>query len=97
MATFAITTNATSAGQALAAASTAVYFGGVIGPASLVVEASPDNVLAYVPVVVSNDISLLGKKEGGGGVAQCMLPDGWYVRVRSLNGDDTLDATVVIE
>jgi hypothetical protein len=94
MASFTITTNATSAGQQLAAASTAAFFGGVMDGVKLRLEASPDNT-NWAPVGQSRDVSGLGDN-GKGSVASCSLPSGWYVRVVSAaKGTDT-NALVVV-
>jgi hypothetical protein len=93
MASFTVTTNATSAGQQLAAASTAAFFGGVMDGVKLRLEASPDNT-NWAPVVLSREVGGIG--DNGKGVASCSLPSGWYVRVVSAAKGTTTNALVVV-
>jgi len=92
MATFTITANGTKTGIALAAASTALFFGGVFDGAKVRVEASPNNAL-WAPVVREVDINTLGKE---GGVLQCALPSGWFVRTVTITAGAATNITAVI-
>jgi hypothetical protein len=93
MATFNITGDGTKVGVALAAATTAIFFGGVFDGAKVRVEASPDNTLWGV-IARSQEISGIG--QGQGAVAQCVLPAGWFVRTVAVEAGALTNVTVVI-
>lgn len=96
MPSFNITANGSLAGQVLTVPSTAIFIGGVIGKAKILLEASPDNT-NWAPVSKSVDIAgSIAQGPNGGAVAQCILPAGWFVRTNTQNADLTTNANVVV-
>lgn len=95
MASFTITANGTTVGQALAAVSLAAFIGGTIGKAKVKIEASP-NGTNWASVLSTKDFATTGRADGATGVAQCMLPAGWLVRTVTTDADATTNVLVVI-
>lgn len=95
MASFTITANGTTAGQALTQSTIAAFFGGVIGKAKTKLEASPDGT-NWASVLSTKDFAATGKDSGATGVAQCVLPPGWQVRCVTVDADATTNILVVV-
>jgi len=86
MPSFNITSNATSAGQVLAAAATACLLGKTLAGVTVVLEASKDGTI-FAPVTFPM---------AAPGVTPVTIPSGWTVRVVSVGATATTNAQVEV-